>query len=33
MGFHIMRYRARMLDGTLDIRPTRKGGMTVSCHF
>ena len=32
MGFHIMRYRARMLDGTLDIRPTRKGGTTVTCQ-
>ena len=31
MGLTIMQYRARMVDGTLDIRTAEKGGVIVTC--
>jgi PAS domain S-box-containing protein len=31
MGFQIMKYRARMLGGWVDIQPVRKGGTRVRC--
>lgn len=31
MGLAIMQYRARMVDGTLDIRTTDEGGVVVTC--
>jgi len=31
MGFQIMKYRARMLGGWVDIRPVQKGGTRVRC--
>jgi|GEM_PF-1149864 len=33
MGLRSMRYRARMIRGTIDIHPDAKGGTTVTCHF
>jgi len=31
MGMHTMRYRASMIDGTLDVRPGAEGGTVVRC--
>jgi PAS domain S-box-containing protein len=33
MGLHIMGYRAKMIGGTLEVRPRRAGGTAVSCCF
>lgn len=33
MGFHIMQYRARMIDASLDIRRAPKGGTMVVCKL
>jgi len=33
MGLHIMRYRARMIDGIFDIRPAPEKGTLVSCEW
>ncbi len=33
MGLRIMRYRARMIKGTLDIRRLPQGGTVVTCQF
>jgi signal transduction histidine kinase len=33
MGLHMMRYRARIIDATLDIRPGPISGTVVSCFF
>jgi PAS domain S-box-containing protein len=33
MGLHIMRYRARMIDGTLEVRRLAKGGTLVACEW
>ena len=33
MGCRIMRYRAQMIKGTLDIRPASGGGCVVLCRF
>ncbi len=33
MGLRIMRYRARMIDGVLDVRREPEGGSVVTCHF
>ena len=31
MGLHIMRYRARMIGGILEIQPNSPAGTVVSC--
>ena len=33
MGLHIMRYRARMIDATLEIRPAPDKGTVVTCEW
>jgi PAS domain S-box-containing protein len=33
MGLNIMSYRARMVGGSLEVRPNASGGVTVSCIF
>ncbi len=33
MGLHLMRYRAGMIDGFLDIRPRSDGGTLMVCSF
>jgi len=33
MGLHIMRYRARLIGASLEIRPGHNGGTTVICSF
>jgi len=33
MGLNIMNYRARMIGGSLEIRPNSPGGTIVSCTF
>jgi len=33
MGLHIMRYRAGLINGTIDIQPANGGGTVVSCSF
>lgn len=33
MGLNIMRYRARMIDASLDIRPRAEGGTVVTCSL
>lgn len=33
MGLRIMNYRARMIQGTLDVRPHPDGGTVVTCKF
>ena len=33
MGHHIMRHRAKMIGGTLDIQPSPPHGMVVTCMF
>jgi signal transduction histidine kinase len=33
MGLRIMNYRARMIGGTLDIRPNGKAGTIVTCSL
>lgn len=33
MGLHIMRYRARMIDGTLQVRRLPRGGTLVACEW
>jgi len=31
LGLHIMDYRARMVGGSLHLKPGRRGGTVVSC--
>jgi PAS domain S-box-containing protein len=33
MGLHIMSYRARMIDGALEVGPARSGGTLVRCEW
>jgi signal transduction histidine kinase len=33
MGLHIMRYRARMINGTLEIEHLVSGGSMIKCSF
>jgi len=33
LGLHIMNYRANMVGGTLEIRPSASGGTLVRCGF
>jgi two-component system CheB/CheR fusion protein len=33
MGFHIMRYRSRMIEGTLDVRSDPENGTLVTCEW
>jgi signal transduction histidine kinase len=33
MGLSIMNYRARMIGGTLEVRPGKPRGTVVSCKF
>jgi signal transduction histidine kinase len=33
LGLHIMRHRASMIGGSLDIRPGKSGGTVVHCGF
>ena len=33
MGLHLMNYRARMIGGSLDVRPVAAGGTIVTCLF